>query len=236
MCTVSYLPTKNGFVLTSSRDEAAARTTLAPIEYEHKNQKLVFPKDEIAGGTWIAASHKKRIACLLNGAFQKHKRNLPYSRSRGQVLLESFDYEQIAAFCESTNLYNVEPFTLILIDYKNRFELIEFRWDGNEKHQKAIPFAQSMIWSSATLYDTSAQEMRCTWFQNCLQKPHDNAAAHILDFHTSKHGSDAKTDVVMQREDGLQTISISQIIVENEKTSFYYTDWLTKINTKLVIL
>jgi uncharacterized protein with NRDE domain len=228
MCTVSYLPTKNGFVLTSSRDEAVARPTLPPAEYTYKNQKLVFPKDEIAGGTWIAASHQKRIACLLNGAFEKHKRSLPYSRSRGQVLLESFDYQRITSFCESTNLENVEPFTLVLIDYNTDFELVEFRWDGTQKHQKAIPFAQSMIWSSATLYDASAREMRSMWFQNWLQKQTENTPAHILNFHTSKHGSDEKMDVLMQREGGLQTLSVSQTVVENGKTTFLYKDWITK--------
>jgi uncharacterized protein with NRDE domain len=235
MCTVSYLPTKNGFVLTSSRDEAVARPTLPPAEYTHKNQQLVFPKDEIAGGTWVAASREKRIACLLNGAFEKHKRSLPYSRSRGQVLLESFDYQRITSFCESTNLENVEPFTLVLIDYNQTFELVEFRWDGTQKHQKAIRFAESMIWSSATLYDTSAREMRSTWFQNWLQKPSENTPAHILGFHTSKHGTDEKTDVLMQRTGGLQTVSVSQIVVENDKTTFLYNDWITKAVVEILI-
>jgi hypothetical protein len=93
-----------------------------------------------------------------------------------------------------------------------------------------------MIWSSATLYPASAREMRSTWFQNWLQKPNDNTPEHILNFHTSKHGDDEKTDVVMQREGGLQTLSVSQIVVENEKTSFEYKDWITKINTNCIIL
>ena len=228
MCTVSYLPTKNGFVLTSSRDEAVSRPTLPPTEYTHNDTTLVYPKDEIAGGTWIATSDKKRIACLLNGAFEKHKRNLPYSRSRGQVLLESFEYERIAAFCASTNLENVEPFTLVLIDYSATFELVELRWDGTQKHVKKIPFAQSTIWSSATLYDKSAREMRSTWFTDWLQQKTDDTVSHIFSFHTNKHGSDAKTDVLMQREGGLQTLSISQIVVADGSAHFLYYDFLEK--------
>ena len=205
----------------------------------------MYPKDAIAGGTWIAASAQKRIACLLNGAFEKHKRSLPYSRSRGQILLESFDYQRITEFCTETNLENVEPFTLILIDYSHTFELVELRWDGTQKHRTTIPFAQSTIWSSATLYDAAAREKRAEWFTEWLAQPskntpestsentqentQENTPKYILRFHATQHGSDPKTDILMQRENGLQTISISQIVVQNSATeqhtlTFFYND------------
>ncbi|MBK9018424.1 MAG: NRDE family protein [Saprospiraceae bacterium] len=38
---------------------------------------LIFPRDTAAGGTWIAASDTNRVACLLNGAFVKHKHQPP---------------------------------------------------------------------------------------------------------------------------------------------------------------
>lgn len=92
MCTVIYIPLNDGFVLTSSRDEKVHRPTLKPKAYLHKNNILVYPKDEIANVTWIAASNKNRIACLLNGAYQNHERKDYYSKSRGQVLIDCFEY------------------------------------------------------------------------------------------------------------------------------------------------
>ncbi|MBK6665833.1 MAG: NRDE family protein [Saprospiraceae bacterium] len=71
MCTVSYMPTKSGFILTSSRDESKVRKALPPATYHLHGQDLVFPKDILAGGTWIAASERGQVACLLNGAFDK---------------------------------------------------------------------------------------------------------------------------------------------------------------------
>ncbi len=235
MCTVSFLPLKTGFVLTSSRDETTARPTLPPAVHLHNAKKLVFPKDEIAGGTWIAVAAQKRVACLLNGAFEKHTRLLPYNRSRGQVLLESFDYQYITDFCESTNLTNVEPFTLILIDYSKDFELVEFRWDGVLKHKKNRLPTENAIWSSATLYDAAAREIRSEWFENWLKSAEENNPAHILNFHTTKHSFDEKNDILMQRNGGLQTVSVSQIIVEEEKMIFLYHDWLERKEYELVL-
>ena len=47
---------------------------------------MIFPKDELAGGTWIGASEKNTVICLLNGGFQNHKRQPEYRHSRGVVV------------------------------------------------------------------------------------------------------------------------------------------------------
>ena len=74
MCTVTIIPQENnGFVLTSNRDEAPDRVSLAPDFYLVDGIKLLFPKDKM-GGTWIGVSEKNRVVCLLNGAFEKHER------------------------------------------------------------------------------------------------------------------------------------------------------------------
>ncbi len=119
MCTVTYVPIQNGFLLTSSRDEKVYRATLLPKEYSLADQKLIYPKDEVADGTWISHSSNKRIACLLNGGFENHIKQKKYRKSRGLILLESFDYITIDSFITSINLEQIEPFTMLLIDYKD---------------------------------------------------------------------------------------------------------------------
>ena len=69
MCTVTYVRVKGGFILTSSRDEKVYRETVRPKSYALSSQILTYPEDAIAQGTWIAHSDAKRIACILNGAF-----------------------------------------------------------------------------------------------------------------------------------------------------------------------
>ena len=68
MCTVTYLPLgDHNFILTSNRDVAPKRETTPPKEYNEVGVKLTYPKDKLAGGTWIGVSEKKRLICLLNG-------------------------------------------------------------------------------------------------------------------------------------------------------------------------
>ena len=75
MCTVTYLPLENeGFILTSNRDESHIRKTIPPKKYVENGVELAYPKEQLAGGTWIGASTKNRLVCLLNGAFKKHVR------------------------------------------------------------------------------------------------------------------------------------------------------------------
>ena len=101
MCTVTYLPQGNDhFLLTSNRDEMPSRSPRSITVSEFAGQKLAFPRDEMAGGTWLAVSDHNRLACLLNGAFERHDRNPPYRMSRGVMVLEYFTYRDTADFLQ----------------------------------------------------------------------------------------------------------------------------------------
>ncbi len=55
MCTVTYLPSANGFYLTSNRDEKSTRpAALPPAVYFLNGSKIIYPKDAQGCGTWIA--------------------------------------------------------------------------------------------------------------------------------------------------------------------------------------
>ena len=142
MCTVSYVPDPSGgFVLISSRDEKPGRKTMRP-ENDHG---MLYPKDAVAGGTWISVDESGRVGCLLNGAFEKHESQKNYTRSRGSLILEAFEYDKVEDFFKNVSLSGVEPFTLIVIE--NNL-LWEFRWDAKVKfiqefpvdHKKAVSY------------------------------------------------------------------------------------------------
>lgn len=98
MCTVTYLPLgNNNFILTSNRDETPLRKTVLPKEYLENGVELTYPKDLLAGGTWIGLSEKKRLVCLLNGGFETHERKTPYKMSRG-VLVKKILSEKCCIF------------------------------------------------------------------------------------------------------------------------------------------
>lgn len=89
MCTVTFLPINSSdFILTSNRDEQISRETLPPKIYVENSVEMLFPKDKLAGGTWIGVSNKNRLVCVLNGAFKKHTKKDNYLKSRGLIAKE----------------------------------------------------------------------------------------------------------------------------------------------------
>lgn len=231
MCTVTFIPKKEGFILTSSRDEMVYRPTLPPHLYEHQGQKIVYPKDEVAGGTWVAAGLKNQFACLLNGAFGVHQKQPHHTRSRGQVLLENFAFDQVMDFVEQTELHNVEPFTLLLIR-KGLF--IELRWDGKNKYIKEITPNCPMIWSSPTLYDKDVRVMREKWFHNWINANQSTPDYNISGFHSSTHSNNGHDDIVMKRENGVQTLSITQIDYQNNRFKLWYNDLHQEVSSSMI--
>lgn len=211
MCTISYYPkTDNtGFILTFSRDEMPARSSIDIVNDEKKG--IIYPKDTLHGGTWLAMSKQNgRFTCLLNGAFEQHERRLPYRKSRGLVLLESFEYADIKDFWLNYDLTNIEPFTMIT-GQENRF--LEFRWDGTIRHSRQIDVKKSKIWSSATLYNHAMRSQREKKFLQFLTlKKAKTKATDLWQFHQTPNVEKPENGILMRRPLGQpSTVSISQI-------------------------
>jgi len=168
MCTVTYIPTtKNNFILTSSRDVPFSREkALFPKKYKEDSTEVTYPKDGKAGGTWIGHSDKKRLICLLNGGFKNHyltaSPTIKYRKSRGVIVLDLLKCDTISIGLDAINLVQIEPFTLVIVDWNNSLELIEFVWDGIKKHLKKLPQSRTLNtrWPPSTL--TPPQQEK-TW-------------------------------------------------------------------------
>ena len=164
MCTVTLIPVgKNDFVITSNRDEAPQRTTLSPDFYEVNKTKLLFPKDEVAGGSWIGVSEMKRVLCVLNGGFDKHERKASYRMSRGVVMRDLLITKNLDKAIHDYNFEGIEPFTLVVVEWSAAIQFKELVWDGINKHFSDLPF-EPKIWSSSTLYNDSMKKERLQWF------------------------------------------------------------------------
>jgi hypothetical protein len=183
---------------------------------------LLYPREPKHGGTWISASNDNRLVCLLNGAFQKHKHEPPYRKSRGLVVLEYFDYGNTTQFISNYYFEGIEPFTMVIFD---NGKLYDFRWDGSEKHLKELDANLPHIWSSSTLYSDEIKEMRVSWFQNWLNSEMPKNAVEILNFHKTAGANDKENGLIMSRHNNLVcTVSITQVIKSADSFSFSYLD------------
>ena len=125
MCTVTFIPLKNGIILTSNRDEHISRGLAQyPEFYLSNNKKLVFPKDSKAGGTWFISNEHGDTGILLNGAFKKHISTPPYRKSRGHILPDIFQSDSPLEALNHYNLKGIENFTIILWEEEKLREII----------------------------------------------------------------------------------------------------------------
>lgn len=240
MCTVSFVKTNTGFILTANRDEDSRRKTLPPASYIVNNEKLIFPKDEMAGGTWIALNvNKKRVCTLLNGAFKLHKKLPKFKKSRGLVLLNALSLPNLNDFITQNYFEEVEPFTLLWIDFKEPYEMctIELIWDGEKLHQRVLLNDTPNLWSSSTIYSEHTKQTRTELFLKYMSTLTQKSKDELFNFHSKKHGLAKSDDILMERDEHFKTVSISQLVLEKNHFSFKYFDLISKsehnINTLL---
>ena len=206
--------------------------TLFPVTKEISGSTLYYPQDPLAGGTWLAQSNAGKVAVLLNGAFEAHKHRPPYRKSRGIVLLESFEFNGLLGFMNDYQFDDIEPFTLVhFAGLGNDIE--ELRWDGRQCHLSRLDSEQAHIWSSAQLYSKEIRQDRERWFGELLQT--SPQASDMLHFHHFGGYADKANNLNMDRGFGLRTISISQLINGQELSAFDYHNLISEKQEKVLI-
>lgn len=223
MCTVSFVPLKNGFCLTSNRDEQTTRQrAIPPAKYSINNKEIHYPKDPKAGGTWFAHNNKNTIV-LLNGAKEKHVVKQSYKKSRGIIVLNLIASNDPIIEWNTLNLEDIEPFTIVLFTNDKLYEL---QWDETEKNIKELDINENYIWSSSTLYSKEIRNERERWFSNFIAKENEINADKILNFHQFTEGNNKKYGLQIERENNLKTVSITQCNIVNNQPNLKYIDLL----------
>ena len=217
MCTLTYVPISDSeFLVTHNRDEHPLRKTAKPKKVRYGMIDVEFPIDVEGGGTWVYKTNS-RIACILNGGFATHKRMPSYRKSRGLVIKESILYEDSLAFIAESNLEDIEPFTLIFFESKEKI-IRQFVWDGEQKHISGLSLKQAHIWSSFTLYDSKTQEKRKQYFHKWIE---NNSPYDISIFHKNKINDEIKASIILNTPT-CKTISITQIHYKNRVSAMSY--------------
>jgi uncharacterized protein with NRDE domain len=226
MCTLSFIPKPDGgFHITHNRDEVIYRNSESlPTKLNINNLELISPIDPESGGTWITMANNGTIACLLNGGFEKHTRDLPYRHSRGIIIFDFFNYNGLHDFLVNYDLSNIEPFTLIIY---NNDELFEIVWDGEQKHMRKLDKHEPHFYSSSTLYNAEMKLERKTWFRDWLSQKETPSLKEILEFHHCAGKENEEYGLLMKRSELLQTISISSIERKPKELSLVYENLLS---------
>jgi succinate dehydrogenase flavin-adding protein (antitoxin of CptAB toxin-antitoxin module) len=222
MCTVSFVFSNGKAIITHNRDEKVARpSAIEPKNYLVNNKNILFPKDPKAGGTWYAITEDGTILVLLNGADEKHEVKLPYRRSRGLIVLDIISSDSAINEWENIDLDNVEPFTIVLFqDHK----LYQLRWNGMQKTVLNLDTTKSHIWSSATLYPKEIRENRSNWFHTFLDTRPEITETEMYNFHRYTENDNQENGLIINRNDSMKTLSITQSVVDQNKVTLVHHD------------
>ncbi len=222
MCTVTFVNTNDKIIITSNRDEKVLRMqAIEPKSYLINNKNITFPKDPKAGGTWFAISEEGTVAVLLNGAKEKHQLKEKYRKSRGLILLDIISSDNPLFEWKTINLIEIEPFTIVLYYDQKLFQL---QWDEQEKSCVELSKNDYHIWSSSTLYSSEIRKQRALWFDHFIKENDVLTEEALLDFHQHTNTENTEFGLVINRNDSLKTLSITQTVLKKNRVSLSYLD------------
>jgi uncharacterized protein with NRDE domain len=222
MCTVSFVCANDTIIITSNRDEKIIRpSAIPPKNYTLKGKNIIYPKDPKAGGSWYVVDENGTVLVLLNGADEKHQVHLSYRKSRGLIVLEMISSTSPKEFWNEIDLENIEPFTLVLFQEKQLFQL---RWNGTEKSTVVLKTDKNYVWSSSTIYSKDIREQRSNWFYSFLDANPEITEEKMLHFHRYTETDNNEHGLVINRNDELKTLSITQAVIEKNKVMIHHLD------------
>ena len=222
MCTVSFVFSNGKAILTHNRDEKIARpSAIEPQKYSINNKEIYFPKDPKAGGTWYAVAQNGTTIVLLNGADEKHQVKLSYRKSRGLIVLDLISSNSSIDQWNAIDLSEIEPFTLVLYQDSKLYQL---RWNEVEKTTLNLDVSQNHIWSSSTLYPKDIREKRANWFHTFLDTKPEVDEKEMFNFHRYTEGENQENGLVINRNDLMKTLSITQSVIEKNNIVLSYLD------------
>jgi hypothetical protein len=136
-----------------NRDESRARDPEWPperLETPGNGIAWVGPRDSAAGGTWMGASERGVVACLLNN-YQRQAVVAPGKRSRGAIIPDALDQGDLgdvfAWLAEDFDPAPYAPFTLLVAGPD---DARSFDWGGEGHLETApIPAPWAMFTSSS---------------------------------------------------------------------------------------
>jgi hypothetical protein len=159
MCTFSFIPEKEGYLVGMNRDEQIVRSaSLPPERFPIEGGYALYPR-EISGGTWIAANSFGVTLALLN--WYSVAPNAPKSQSRGEVipsLIAGEDSSSVHDALTRLSLGGTLPFRLVGI-FSQGHKVTEWRWSQRMLEILEFPW-ERRHWFSSGLSDAEAEKQR----------------------------------------------------------------------------
>ena len=218
MCSVSFLPHTDGFVLAMNRDESRLRLSALPPEVLLRDELTMLYPRELNGGTWVGINSAGMAFALINW-YSQPGCDHPNAVSRGEVvrtLLASRRSTAAASLLTGLPLSRMNPFRLMVISFKQR-SLSEWQSRGGNLKRLELPWRRHH-WFSSGLDEAKANEIRrrrCERAHGCLD------SKTLRKLHRSHSPKTGPFSWCMHQNDAC-TVSYTEIDVRGSIASTYY--------------
>jgi hypothetical protein len=223
MCTFSFVPKSDGFLIAMNRDEQRSRAVALPPALHRQGDLLALHPCEPSGGTWIGINESGLCLALINWYSRPQYTGTP-AFSRGAIiprLLACASWKEAEPILRSFPLERVNPFRLFVI-LEQRLGLREYRSDGRAVEFIDHPWAPGH-WFSSGQDEASATEVRGAVCLQAARKPDQGTLPWLVELHSSHDPEKGADSVCMHREDAV-TVSLTTVDVSGTSAAMTYHD------------
>ncbi len=221
MCTVSFLPSRRGFVLAMNRDEQKSRVEGLPPRLGRAGERRCLYPSEPDGGSWIGINDRGLTFALINW-HEKPQRTRAHATSRGVViphLLQADGIEAAGALLKQLPLARINPFRLIAISLSDA-AIREWRWDG--KRLKLLrPDWRRRHWFSSGFDEAAANRKRKTVVRAKARTLSAETPDWLRRLHRS-HAPVRSADSICMHRDLAETVSYTEIAATGRLAKMTY--------------
>ncbi len=224
MCTLTFVPTENGYLVGMNRDELFSRPRALPPKIFVKGaMEMVYPR-EPSGGTWIACNSQGNLLALLNWNGNESYNLGEKRRTRGLVIPELAGESDLSATDSNfrrMNLHGVFPFRLVGF-FRNERIINEWRWDGMARRKLEFSWARKH-WFSSSLSDSLAEKERGRTCEAAAGESAAGSNGWLRRLHRSHVPGPGPFSVCVHRQDAA-TVSYTEVRYCGTQVSMDYLD------------
>jgi hypothetical protein len=209
MCTLTFIPKPNGYLLGMNRDERLTReAALAPAAVNMSTVRAVYPR-ESGGGTWIGSNSAGVTFCLLNQNPGPH--SSVKERSRGEIippLVSCSKFPEAMRRFQHLDLHGLLPFMLVGIFPAEQI-ISQCQWDGNELKFLRIRW-DVRHWFSSGVSDEMARKVRGSTSYEAWRRRDAGSAEWLRGLHASHAPVRGSFSICVHRPDAA-TVSYTEV-------------------------
>lgn len=222
MCTLSFIPTDDGYLAGMNRDELLTRPVARPAEtLKFSAMRVTYPS-EPGGGTWIGSNSGGMFLALLNSNDCSHQAQLRKNQSRGALipkLIWESNLSAVKARLAQVELRGMLPFRLVGI-FREELAIAVWRWNGTAVERIDLPWVQHH-WFSSSVSDASATRERGAACQKASRLRNAGNRDWLRALHASHIPAPGAFSICVHRDDAA-TVSYTEISCQGNSVSMEY--------------